>query len=628
MKHLSKLHLTAFVLLLLTSIAIVLNNGCKTTKTGDLSNVSVNPAFEMTPPMVGDITIQQVKDNKDGNVLLVADFGKTLGQEKYHALMLGEEKIVLRDDGEKGDVTAGDGKFSIVLQEDINEMQKEIDETTRSLRGQKEIITFSGRTMVRLPLESFRPSDFTAFKEGKIFTFPPFFRFICSATTPVLKENSLMVTAPSVVEDTFRTFNPCKKTGNASGAWAFPKLISEMANTSATSVSPSDFLKKWLESWLNDVTVNADLIAKRTQINNIINTWNTLSGGTFDIKFAPFKLIAIVNRVDLRGNTGYGVTNPGEGRFVFCAINCNNGNTSVFGSPAPFMVIFEYGLPQKKCATLKAFAKQWSDLSGMTLGSAAYNNALENITNQFTMANTSPSKPNGSSLNQIRTNELALNIFPWELREFNIDSASHFLKNVTVKQEPQVRFNKRHPDQVPADVETMANFVNTNTPSVEATAYTINEIEGGKNFLAGKAHTLTPDKYHWNGDSLLLSGPEFITSDSARFVLSLNTCSGCHGGEAFTGNFMHVAPGGPTGVPAFLSNFLKGNPPMSAGPFVVNDRANRPKPPGFPGTPREFNDLERRKKDLETFVSCPCSRPSRVFEIADILRAKPLNMTH
>jgi len=596
-------------------------NACKNEEKEDLSKIPVNSKFEQAPPATGEIKMTTVKDNPDGNILVTADFGKSLGKELFHAVMVEDNKVVLRDDGKNGDAKAADGIFSVLLQEDLDELQNQLAGSVKILREEKELISFNGRTMEHVALDKFDFRGFENFKEAKVVAFPRFL-LPCSRPPVVIKENSLMITAKAVVEDTGRTFNPCNKSGNPNGVWAFPRLISEMANTASTTVSASDFLRKWLNSWLSDVTVNADVIAKRTQINTIINTWSAASGGTFDIKFAPFKLVAIVNRLDLRGNSGYGFDNPGEGRFVFCAVNCNNNNLSVLRNPAPFMVIFEYGIPKKSCAQLKAFAKEWTDLSSMALGSVTYNNALEKITNQFTMANTSPAKPNGSSINQIRTNELAIGN-PWELREFNVDSATHLLKNVTVKQEPQLRFNKQQPAQVPADVAIMAGFVNSHTADVEANSYTIEEIEGGKPFLAGKAHTLNPVTYHWNGS--IAAGPEFISSDSARFVLSLNTCSGCHGGEAFTGNFMHVAPAGTTGTPAILSGFLKGNPPLSSGAFVVNDRANRPV---APGKAREFNDLERRKLDLQRFVSCPCTRKARSLALIEILRTKPVNMTH
>jgi hypothetical protein len=608
--------------LLLIAAALLFAVACKdkTNPATNGSDAAVNAAFEQNPPAVGDINIRELKNNKDGNVLFTADFGQTLSGQKFHAVMLGDEKVVLRDDGQGGDEKEGDGKFSIIFKEDLAQIEENWNVSVRSLQREKEFVSFSGRTMVRIPVEKILTA-FDPFKRGEAFKLPVF-PLKCGPVPTVIKEKSLMITDASVVEDTLRTFNPCSSKGNPDGAWAFPRIIKEM--TGSSGISPEDFLLQWLKTWTVDQPVNADIIAKRTAINNIITNWQNLGGGKFDIKFAPFKLIAIVNRIDLRGSMGYGITNPGEGRLVFAAIQCSGANASVFGSPGkPFMVILEYGLPHKTCKDLLSFANEWVALSGMALGSPAYNSALEKITNQFTLKNTSPSKPNGSSLNQIRTNEVVL-AGPWELREFNIDSVTHHLKNVTTKQEPQLRFNKVHPAQVPADVETMVKFINTNTAAVEANTYTVQEIQDGKNFLAGKAHTLDPNNYHWNGSAV--AGPEFITSDSARFVFSLNTCSGCHGGEANTGNFMHVGPGGVAGVPAVLSKFLTGNPAMSSSPFLVTDRAQRPIPPG---KARGFNDLERRKLDLEQFVSCPpCSPRVRSFALAEALRKRPLNMTH
>ncbi len=225
-------------------------------------------------------------------------------------------------------------------------------------------------------------------------------------------------------------------------------------------------------------------------------------------------------------------------------------------------------------------------------------------------------------MNQVRTNEFALTTAPWELREFNIDATTHLLVNVTVKQEPQTPFNQEHIPNLPADVQILANYINTNTPAVENNTYSVPLMEAGQHFLAGKAHTMNPVNYHWDGTEPA-PGPSHVNSDKARFVFSLNTCSGCHGGEAFTGNFMHVAPGGPTGVPAVLSKFLTGVPPMTNTPFLVTDRANRP-----PAPPHEFNDLERRKIDLQKFVSCLCKPPIIVFVLAEVLRQRPINMTH
>src|SRR6185503_10931007 len=93
--------------------------------------------------------------------------------------------------------------------------------------------------------------------------------------------------------------------------------------------------------------------------------------------------------------------------------------------------------PKKGCHQLRDWAKQWVDLGALPIGSAGYNTALEAITEQFAKAGAAPSKPNGSALNQLRTNENALDPGGlWELREFRLDGGTHLLFEDTVKQTP------------------------------------------------------------------------------------------------------------------------------------------------------------------------------------------------
>lgn len=609
-----------FVLLSLAGLIFFLTlfiNACQHGQpvSGD---IAVNPAWESRPPIARAVDIQRLENNPNGNILLTADFGKGVVKETFHAVMLGEEMMVLRDDGREGDTLAGDGRFAIVLKEDTAALLQELDRSSTRLRKAKTITVFHNRNLELLPVHQEKLTEIERFKKGGLLHIDP--SVFALAADPVLKDHSLMITIPAVVEDPGRSFNPCTGVGNPAGAWAFARLVTEMANTPLTGVQPRDFLLKWLQTWSADQPVNGDLIAKRPGISSIINAWQTLSSGTFDIKFAPFKLIAIVNRIDLRGNSGYGFNNPGEGRFIFCAVDAS---CHVIRNPAPFVVIFEYGIPKHNCVDLKAYAQQWYNLKTLTPGTPAYNAALELVTNQFTLANTSPAKPNGSSINQVRTNEFALGTSPWELREFNVDSISHLLANVTVKQEAQDTFNFISPHANPASVQVMADFVNANTAGIEANRYTIPLVTAGQHFAAGKAHTENAVTWHWDGAAA--PGPRFINSDSARFMLSLNTCSGCHGGEAKTGNFMHIAPGGSSGTPATLSAFLTGAPPLSGSPFLVTDPAGRP-----PGSPRirGFNDLERRALDLEAFVGTPCAPPVKSLALARLLTFDPIRMTH
>lgn len=586
------------------------------------SDVSVNPAFEMAPPITQNVTLQLLEESQNkGKFLLVADLGKEQIKGDFHALMIDDEKFVLRDDGKGGDEEKGDGKFSIVIEEDLPSLTAHLDSLNRrNLNTDGLLALFKGRIMEKIDsktFQNFNPREVLFSKRA--FPFPKDILKLLTPADPLLKSRSLMITDPAVVQDPQRTFSPCGS-GNPNGVWSFGHLIREMANSSATSITPEAFLDNLLQTWSSSQSINGDNVAARPGINQIINHWQSLSGGTLNVDNAPFKLIAIVNRIDLRGSSGYGFSNAGEGRFVFCAVD---GNCNVINNPAPFMVIFEYGVPIKGCAALKAYAQEWFDLK-LPMPQAAYNAALENITTQFTEAGQGGTKANGSALNQLRTNELALGASPWELREFVINATSHFLEPTTVKQEPQITFNQQHPGRQPADVQILANFTNAHQNDVENDKHKIPLVETGQNMLAGKAHTLDPVNYHWNA-STSSGASDFINSDLARFKLSLNTCSGCHGGETITGNFMHVAPGPGSGIPATLSGFLTGNPPGSASPWVVTDRAGRP---STPASGWEFNDLERRAKDLQDFVAAPCKPKLKILALVRILTEPPLVMTH
>ena len=287
---------------------------------------------------------------------------------------------------------------------------------------------------------------------------------------------------------------------------------------------------------------------------------------------------------------------------------------------------------------MQAFAQEWADLSGLALGSPAYNLALNKITDQFTLCGTNPSKPNESSINQIRTNEIAL-ASPWELREFNLNKAgSLFL--VDVKMEPAKKYNNKNTS---LQTQLLATYVNTNEAAILANNYVVPlQLPTGEDFRGGKAHTNFPpvgnvnvatnNPHHWDGST---AAPHLINNDDARQIFSLNTCSGCHGGETQT-SFTHIDPA-PFGSPAGLSGFLTGVAGRSVGGIApvdadglannimtVRDPAGRPS--GSP-TLRGFNDLERRRLDLIDLLNQPCGKLS-ALALADRLTFRPLVMTH
>jgi len=604
--YIKKLSAQAIAILSIGSLCIT-SAGCNgKTKPAPIPPTEVNAALEMNPPIARSVEVQFKPDDPNGNLFVVADFGQGTIKGEFHAIMAGEEKVVLRDDGLGGDGTKGDGVFTAALSEDM-------DATAEHLRGistgMKALIsrpTFVGRERVArdTSLSRMVPFDRAAFVSGAKFPLIP--AALCEPVTDVSIEHSLMVTNVGVVEDPTRTSQPCTRP-DATGAWTFGKLMTDMANTASTGVSGEEFVKNWLKSWLAPTVVNGDPLPARTNLFNlVIRPWVIASGsapGSFtiadwdtkplDLGKAPFKLTAIVNRLDLRGNSGYTISNAGEGRFVFGTLNGTCAPTS-------FTVIFEYGVPIKKCRRLVDYARQWYDLRTHAIGSAAYNAALQAVTDVFAAANAVPAKPNGSAINQIRTNEIALDS-PWELREFNVDATTHQLFLTTVKQEPAKKYNAMAaPPVLPSDVTVMADWVNANATDIISDRHTVPLDIGGVPFLGGKSHTLSGG--FWNAASGQILDPE------ARHHFSLNTCSGCHGRETRT-DFLQVGTP-PFGTAAVLAGFLIG--------ITVNDPVS--------GTSRTFADLERRKDDLAKLM-CRC-KGRRLFDLAHVLTFKPIHMTH
>jgi hypothetical protein len=534
--------------------------------------------LDIDPPDVESMTIKLLeKQTSEGNALLKVRYARYEKDRIGRAVPIQLEKrqVTLRDDGEGGDEKADDGVFSAIVDFDLQEFDKQ-QRLLESAKDKEQLTVpiFKGREQVaeeRMQITDAR--RLRAGQEFKLFPFfPPFF---------INASKSLMITDPSVVKDPSRTFDPCTNTGTPMGKWTFGRLMKEMANQPLTSVVPSTFVRNWLKKWESNQLINGFTVQNRQAgiLAQIILPWQIKSGGlTLNLAKAPFKLVAIVNRVDLRANSVYGGGNAGEARFVFGAVgpNCQ---------PLPFTVIFEYGVPKKGCLAVKAWGQQWANLSFLPMGSAAYLAALENITDQFSLANANPAKPNGSALNQLRTNEIALKS-PWELREFVI-KGSHQLEEDTVKQTPDLTLN---------NTVTLANYFNSpgTTPAILANNYTVPLTFAGNPFRGGSSLTPAggPGGTHWNAPGINLN---------ARHIFSLNTCNGCHAGETAT-FFLHVNP---QVSPAGLSGFLTGEniPDVVQGPAVMH----------------HFNDLARRATDLSTLVNTSC-----IFQIP----FETLRMTH
>jgi len=491
--------------------------------------------------------------------------------------------VLLRDDGTGGDSLARDRVFSATIILDPTEIARE-QKNAQQLLTTRQIEQFRGR--VQLPPLKLPPEAFQDLRKPTLRLPSPL--IILAFAEKLLKDRSLMITDPAVIGDPLRTFDVCSRTGTKMGKWTFGYLMTQMANQSATGHSAAAFTRDWLHQWEVAQTVNSFTIPARTQITPmIVAPWPKVPLFPFfpwlkrlDLREAPFRLLAIVNRVDLRQNLVYGGGSAGEARFIFEAIDRRPASPG--GAPQckslPFTVIFEYGIHKNSCSEVRVWGQQWYDLRPLVPSSTAYRTALEAITEQFVPAGSNPAQvPNRNALSQLRTNERAIGV-PWELREFTLAS-SGFLVSATVKQEPDMSHH---------DTDRLVKWINANATAVAAGTHTVPDVfPDGTRFLGARA------PIPGDNTSFIWDRGHDITTANARQQFSLGTCSGCHTGETKT-VFTHVKPA--VMRPPALSGFLTG--------ISVLD----PDGTDTDNTIRTYSDLHRRALDLDGLVNSACIR--------------------
>jgi hypothetical protein len=349
----------------------------------------------------------------------------------------------------------------------------------------------------------------------------------------------LFITDVSVVDDSRYTTWVGRGDPEPEGGWSFGRLIDNMVPELLRGpYGRSQFVLHWLRTWERDQPVNGQLIPARPLIRSlIIDPWRTASGCTggdgscvLDMSKAPFRLLAIVNRPDLRKrptDTDPGMA--GQGRFVFGVLGPN-------GERLPFTVIFEYRLPIYDSAGILAWGERWHALSSIPFG-PAYNEKLFAVTRGFTRRNAAPRQVNGSALLQIRTNEVPLSpVEPrlWEMREFVLSSRTGLLQPVTVKQEVRASLN---------GTAALGNWVAANAPAILAGQHVVPNSWQGQPFQAAAAPV--PSDLAWSVPGV---------TEEVRHAFAQATCSGCHKSETGT-TFLHVRTREP-GNPSLLSPFL------------------------------------------------------------------------
>ena len=574
--------------------------------------------FVVNPPPVetADLEVLDTEALRQ-NAILRVRFRQGFDAPKKIPYRVDEQTVfILADDGLLDDELAGDGLFTARVDFDYEEyaLRRTFDVLAASSSGAEELaLKFDGRQVADSSATSFG-----SVMPAAISPTSKWIKLVPPIPLPVTidAERALMIRDLSVVADPSRTFDPCDTDGdglmgNPNGPWTFKTLMSEMANTSATGLSLDQFVRNWLAGWgqnfdalhggsvSGDWIVNNDVVPHREGglISNIVNPWPKTSAGTLDMDQAPFRLLAIVNRVDLRDAVGYGssTSTAGELRFVFGLLDMTSC------SPDRMTAIFEYTVHANSCGDVLSYAQDWEDLDQLFPPFPAmpgYLAHLQSITDPVTTAGAAPLEPNGSSIGQLRTSEVVMG-FPWEMREFTLQPipfgtgpGQNVLRMETTKQTPDRDFTVD-----PAFQPILTNFINSNLSDICDEAHVVPNTWAGFPFMAGRADFF-PDSHFWApGIAGFPAGG--CTNDDIRFNFSVNTCSGCHGGDtidpAADPPFYHVHPDTPPGLPVELSRFLTGT---GASPI--------PDPSPIGGIPRKFADLDRRATDLQDLLATGC----------------------
>ena len=353
----------------------------------------------------------------------------------------------------------------------------------------------------------------------------------CSASTPITNLKELMIVDPSVVNSA--------EANNATGATGGELSFNRTMTTLAAGQNVSDFTERFFSNWKTTQNVGRGITEARPGVSSLLDPtsglWKRLPNGKLDMAKAPFRLLAVVNRMDLFGTAD---TKPnGEGRLVYGLFS--PGSTD--GDPAkgngqPLTVIFEFNLPTTH--SLRAWAQLWHNFKNQPFGvtstgqgSASFNKLLfQGVVNEFVAP---------QNLSQVRTNEIFFGN-PWQLREFNLVSGS--LTPVTTKQSPEPTLNDS-PELI-SWVKANKNDILSNTHVIPSSLLGGRANEDFPSFCQGPGCT-GPDTFghtRWLIDTAAANGID----ESVRFALANQTCNGCHnsdtGPNQSTQFFYQIAP--------------------------------------------------------------------------------------
>ena len=342
------------------------------------------------------------------------------------------------------------------------------------------------------------------------------------APEPISRFKELSVVDEGVLTD-------ARSSNAGDGPWSFRSLVENMA---PEGTDPGEFVRTWLVDWVTvkevngfaldphipqegvgrDVGMNKRIVCpwlKLTPENACDDTCTTCKAQKLDLAKAPFRLIAIVNRLDLRDEVA--AYPSGEGRLVFGLTDGPADDPA--SSPLAMSVIFEFALPAS--TSPREWAEKWHALGKFSSFDESYRAALEGVTRSFTSRGSDPLHVNGSAIGQVRTNESVLN-WIWQQREFGLDSGGNL----------RLRPIRNTPAEAINGTPFLRDHVVKNREAILAKKY---EMPAG--MRAGAADQL---QYVW-------SIPD--VDEPLRKAFAGGTCNGCHSTEnPNVDTAFHVSP--------------------------------------------------------------------------------------
>jgi len=270
------------------------------------------------------------------------------------------------------------------------------------------------------------------------------------------------------------------------GAWSFRRQMEQLGSR--------HLAEGWLRTY-RQTSLNGFAVEDRPGVEQLLASWPRDRDGSLDLAQAPFRLLAIVSRLDLTTSA------RGEARLIYGLYD------RASGAPRRMTVGFEYSLPALGTTDDRAeWARRWHALGKLPFGDA-YNAALQQLTDAFA---------HGSSLSQLRANEAQFGEL-WQLRQWVLDGGV-----LRLSPTPQT------PDESLNGSARLAQLILDNADALRAgTAQIPAELQGGT----------SPSIGAW-----VFKGEPRI-DEALRHAFAQQTCNGCHAQETFSmQGFFHVSP--------------------------------------------------------------------------------------